>query len=77
MLKMFDFIITAIDLPAYHLDMLVNEPTAINYVIYVAPLDSNYDKGFFFPVDLFARLFFLSFFLQQIWAASFHTNNMH
>ncbi len=45
---MFDFIITAIDLPAYHLDMLlVNEPTAINYVIYVAPLDSNYDKVLF------------------------------
>ncbi len=32
---MFDFLITAIDLAAYHLDMLlVNEPTAIKYVIY-------------------------------------------
>ncbi len=33
---MFDFMITAIDLPSYHLDMLlVNKPTAIKYVIYM------------------------------------------
>ncbi len=52
---MFDFMITAIDLPSYHLDMLlVNEPTAIKYVIYVCfkpfPGSLNFRLITFIPV---------------------------
>ncbi len=47
---MFDFMITAIDLPAYHLDtLLVNEPTAIKYVIYMCfkPFPGSFKRSFY------------------------------
>ncbi len=46
---MFDFMIADIDLPACRLDtLLVNEPTAIKYVIYICfkPIPGYFKRSF-------------------------------